>query len=205
MSEGDGSARARDGVEGDALYAMVHIQTGGVVVSSATVTAFSEARWAKHREKRSLPEDAAIKVYGASPSMLTDWLAGRTKPIWYYLNHSSSPNTKVVANTYLAHSTTPFIQLGRRGRARRPEKPGASSSPKLWISAWCILSLWTQTCTFSSLFMKRLKPRSVCRSGLRTGSGTCCSVRSRTGQRRLRRCGCRELRELRRHRCASRE
>ena len=77
---------------------MAHIQIGSEVVSSATVTAFSEADWAKHQEQRSLPEDAAIKVYGARPSMLTDWTAGSTKPTWYYLNHSSSPNTKVVYN-----------------------------------------------------------------------------------------------------------
>ena len=86
----------RDGVQGDALYALVNFQSGSEVVSSTSVTAFSEHGWAGHFKQHGLPEDAAIKVYGTSPSMLTDWTVGSTKPTWYYLNHSSSPNTRVV-------------------------------------------------------------------------------------------------------------
>ena len=28
--------------------------------------------------------------------MLTDWTQGSTKPWWYYINHSSRPNSRVV-------------------------------------------------------------------------------------------------------------
>lgn len=57
----------------------------------------TEEEWNETWRKEDKKHDAAV-IYevGKDKTAYTDWLINGSKPIWYYLNHSKSPNVRMI-------------------------------------------------------------------------------------------------------------
>jgi SET domain-containing protein len=75
------------------LFAKQSFPKGSVVVAMADQGRLPRQRWAAYRDHYQLPDDAKIESWGMrSVFYSTSWINPITKPLWYYMNHSSLPN-----------------------------------------------------------------------------------------------------------------